>query len=543
VAELPNAVRASTSDIVDSIRMHFSNVRLDIRPMSYMRCNFTRKMGRILVFAAGLLIAGQASSADLLYNWNFNGDTGSTVVNSAGNPGATGGNLTMRNGAGASSDPIAASLHGPGSTGASGDLAFKTTSGSLTSASPVAISSAGDITTGSLSKITITGWLQDTGESNYTDGNTSRILTIGPPGYDGGVGAGIGNPAPNSSLSLGVYNLGNAFGALQLKVNGAAGTFDGVISSNEILPSSANQWFFFAVTYDSTATMAKNGSEYTNTNASQPSVSMYIGSASQSISTAAFSGAYPGITGNTPSSPGPIQFTNAFASLMNRTSSARNLPYVGYGDDFRIYDGVLTPQELNSVRQSSAPLSPGDFNGDGIVNAADLPAMLGAMTNLAQYQADRGLSDDAFKFIGDLNHDTFVTNSDIQNLLDLIKANLPPAMNGDMNRDGHITQADLPLLLQALADFEKYRTDHSLTLAELTTMGDASGDMVFDHDDIQALEDLIASMGGGAVAVPEPSLFACFSGAFCAFLGFCYSRKINFFGFSFLARAKYLHRL
>jgi hypothetical protein len=534
VAELPNAVRASTSDIVDSIRMHFFKVRLDTQPMLHMRSKFTRKTGEILAIAAILLVANTAfPAANLLYNWNFNGDTGSTVNNSAANPNALGGTLTMRNAAGLATD-----LHGPGSTGMPNDFAFNASSGNLAVPSPVAISPTGDITTGSLGKITITGWLKDTGESNYSQENFSRILTIGPAGYDGSAGAGIPNSGPNSAFSLGV-----TAGAMQLKINGAGGAnaFDGVMSTSNVLPSAANQWFFFAVTYDSTAAILKNGNDYNNT--SQPSVSMYIGSAQQGIAAPAFSAAYPGITGSSPTSPGPIQFTSAIASILNRTSTQRNQPYVGYADDFRIYDDVLSTQELNNVRLSSAPLVAGDFNFDGVVNSADVSPMLGALTNLQQFQANRGLSDDAFKFIGDLNHDNVVTNSDIQNLLSLIKDNLPPAMTGDMNRDGHITSADLNVLQQALTNLEKYRTDHTLTPEEFTTMADANQDMMVDHDDIQALQDLIASMGGGAVAVPEPSVFALFSGAFLALLAFRYNGKANFFGFSFPIRAKYLHRL
>jgi hypothetical protein len=523
--------------------MHFSTARMDTHPMSNLRSKPLQNAGKILAFVATLLVAGPAfSAANLLYNWNFNGDSGSAVNNSAANPNALGGTLEMRNAVG-----LPFNFHGPsgsGSTGMPGDIAFDASSGSLASASPVAISPTGDITTGSMSKITITGWLKDTGESNYSDTNFSRILTIGPAGYDGAAGAGIANPAPNSSLSLGVYNFGSTFGALQLKINGAGGanSFDGVISSNEVLPSN-DKWFFFAVTYDSTAPIVNNSGVYTNSNASQPTVGMYIGSLTQDISAPAFSAAYPGITGTTPSSPGAIQFTSAIASILNRTSSSRNQPYVGYADDFRIYDGILSAQELNTLRQSTVPITPGDFNLDGVVDAADLPAMLKAVTNLPQYQADHGLSDDAFKFLGDLNHDTVVTNTDIQNLIALIRDNLPPAMRGDMNRDGHVTNADLPLLLQALTDLEKYRTDHTFGEAEFKTMADANQDLTINQADIQALEALIASMGGGAVAVPEPSVLALFSSAFLAFLGFRYGGKINFFGFSFLTRTKYLHRL
>jgi hypothetical protein len=59
----------------------------------------------------------------------------------------------------------------------------------------------------------------------------------------------------------------------------------------------------------------------------------------------------------------------------------------------------------------------GDFNTDGTVNAADIRAMLGALTNLATYKAEKGLSDSALVAMGDLNDDNKFTNGDIQSLL------------------------------------------------------------------------------------------------------------------------------
>jgi hypothetical protein len=450
--------------------MHFASLS-ETRRMINLR---PRLAVFLVKFAASCLVAiaccftPQAfAQPSLLYRWNFDSDTGSAANNTGV---GTGGSLTMRNASGTPTDFHGSAGSGP--TGLANDIAFNTSSGTVTFASPVALSAVGDIATSTLNKITVTGWLKDTGESNFTDG-VSRILTIGPAGYDGTGGSGITQPAPNSGFALNVYNSGT-FGALQLKVNGANGAGDGLISPSGILPETQNQWFFFAVTYDSTAQITFDGTIYTNPNPSSPTVAMYIGNAAQSLTAPTFAAAYPGVTGETPSSPGPVQFTSAIASLMNRTGSARNFPYVGFGDDFRIYNSALTVDELNLVRQNLPFRTPGDFTLDGNVTPADIQEMLKALTNLDQFQADHNLSAQDLKTIGDLNGDQFVTNRDIQSLLNLLAS---------------------------------------------------------------------APMGGGAVAVPEPSVFACVFGLFCTFVGFRLARKINFFRFSLLNRAKYLHRL
>jgi hypothetical protein len=74
------------------------------------------------------------------------------------------------------------------------------------------------------------------------------------------------------------------------------------------------------------------------------------------------------------------------------------------------------------------PFIPGDFNRDGHVNSADIPAMLAALTDLQNYEIAKGLNDSQLKSIGDLNNDGKVDNADIQSLLhDLITGNVSPA--------------------------------------------------------------------------------------------------------------------
>ena len=67
-------------------------------------------------------------------------------------------------------------------------------------------------------------------------------------------------------------------------------------------------------------------------------------------------------------------------------------------------------------------LLPGDFNFDGHVNAADIPAMLAALTDLKNYKTTNGLNDANLLTIGDIDHSGAVTNVDVQALLDKLKS-------------------------------------------------------------------------------------------------------------------------
>ncbi len=70
--------------------------------------------------------------------------------------------------------------------------------------------------------------------------------------------------------------------------------------------------------------------------------------------------------------------------------------------------------------QTSIGLYPGDFNRDGSLSAADLPAMLSALTDLDAYLTSKSLSPTDLVAIGDLSGDGNVSNRDIQPLLDAL---------------------------------------------------------------------------------------------------------------------------
>ena len=64
----------------------------------------------------------------------------------------------------------------------------------------------------------------------------------------------------------------------------------------------------------------------------------------------------------------------------------------------------------------------GDFNVDGHVNAADVTAALSALTDFNAYKTSKGLTNDDFLNIGDVDASGFVSNADLQSLINLLAA-------------------------------------------------------------------------------------------------------------------------
>ena len=91
-------------------------------------------------------------------------------------------------------------------------------------------------------------------------------------------------------------------------------------------------------------------------------------------------------------------------------------------DDVRIYDGVLSTSQIDRVRQNlQATYTLGDFDLNGVVNAADIPVMLNALTDLNAYETTNSLQASDLESIGDINADGVVNNADLQAFLTLLK--------------------------------------------------------------------------------------------------------------------------
>jgi fibronectin-binding autotransporter adhesin len=82
---------------------------------------------------------------------------------------------------------------------------------------------------------------------------------------------------------------------------------------------------------------------------------------------------------------------------------------------------LLSTGELVPNMGATLPLPVrGDLNGDTVVNGADLPVLLQALTNLASYETTHQLSDGDFLATVDVDNSGAVNNRDIQALIGLI---------------------------------------------------------------------------------------------------------------------------
>ena len=83
-----------------------------------------------------------------------------------------------------------------------------------------------------------------------------------------------------------------------------------------------------------------------------------------------------------------------------------------------------------------------------------------------------------------------------------------PVLPGDVNFDGHVNAADLPVLEQALTNPSAYISaypGHGLTLSNLGTYTDVTGNNQYSNANLQSLLNLILVGGGSTNSVPEPA--------------------------------------
>jgi ELWxxDGT repeat protein len=106
----------------------------------------------------------------------------------------------------------------------------------------------------------------------------------------------------------------------------------------------------------------------------------------------------------------------------------------------------------NGIASTSVPfrvLLAGDFNFDGQLTGADVPAMFGALADLNAYKQAHGLSPADLLTLGDLNGDHAVTNADLQVLLNqLIALSHQPQLVLDINSNG--SMGSVPANLTAI---------------------------------------------------------------------------------------------
>ena len=295
------------------------------------------RMIRRLLGCALMVGVAQLSAQTLLYRWSFNSETSGTTVTPDASVGG-GGVLTMNYG-GTETD-----LYSPIGGGVSGGgipndrcLANHNSIYGNASLSGIAATTPGNMNIGVLDKFTITGWVNaDGGFDNIPDNTYSRLFLLG-------AGTPIDTGSPNSATLTFYKNLfawhGQGTNAIQLRLGGPAGSIggpyggDGAIANNFFTGRAG--WVFMAVSVD--LTLSSNN------------VVFYVGDPASS--TTLFSTTYYN-NGGAPI--GSIDFGSAaYLALLNRND--RNRAFDGWGDDFRLYSGVLGIEDLEMVRLEAVP--------------------------------------------------------------------------------------------------------------------------------------------------------------------------------------------
>ncbi|HTQ40890.1 MAG TPA: polysaccharide lyase family protein [Pirellulales bacterium] len=112
------------------------------------------------------------------------------------------------------------------------------------------------------------------------------------------------------------------------------------------------------------------------------------------------------------------------ALRMEITNTAADPSVTGWHDYEYITGANAQTDANNTVGLSTTEVTivPGDFNRDGSVDAADIPAMLSALANLASYENTNHLTDAEMLALGDLNGSGSITNADLQTLINLLKS-------------------------------------------------------------------------------------------------------------------------
>ena len=158
----------------------------------------------------------------------------------------------------------------------------------------------------------------------------------------------------------------------------------------------------------------------------------------------------------------------------------------GYQDDVRIYDQILSEEQLDAVRLENLTMSlAGDFNNDGVLDAADID-LLSAEVRGGGANLSFDVSGD--HAVSDVDRDVWVTD-------------LKATYFGDSDLDGEFSSTDFVVVFSA-NEYEDAVAGNSSWAT-----GDWNGDGDFDSSDfVKAFQGQGYEQGPRApAAVPEPS--------------------------------------
>jgi hypothetical protein len=337
----------------------------------------------VLSLGAGMAIADSTP----LYKWSLDSPLNSPGTTSTITPDITpnslasdGGVLQMAKGTTSTFSNLY-TPSGGGVSGAASDYAMNNASSTIrgTTNSGIAYSTGAAATNNvntinalpNLTQFTITAWVKPTASEVAAGSNVqSRIMMIGgTSNYDGNAGV--------NGVYLAVNGGGTVGGLLQFKATSlAAGsvnidTFQGVGSALV-----ANTWNFIAVEvnlqssniYFDSAMRAASG------NAVSSNVAMFQYDAASNHGAYSYQAGFASTGASGATSNGTILFNGEadYAQLMDRTSDMSR-PFQGLGDNFRIYNTLLTTQELTNLVNADYPGSvpePSAAAGLALVSAA-----------------------------------------------------------------------------------------------------------------------------------------------------------------------------
>ena len=116
---------------------------------------------------------------------------------------------------------------------------------------------------------------------------------------------------------------------------------------------------------------------------------------------------------------GQLLFTLNMPSISGTTEDPTNVEFGG-PDGKTLF--ITAGKSLYGVHLNVASLKPGDFDQDGILTAADIPAMMSAMTDVPSYESAKGFNASQMTKLGDVNNDGSFNNADLQYLLNTLKS-------------------------------------------------------------------------------------------------------------------------
>lgn len=156
------------------------------------------------------------------------------------------------------------------------------------------------------------------------------------------------------------------------------------------------EWKFFAVSYDGT-TDTEN-------------MIFYQGADNRPVTQ--FGSVFNVAAGPVASVPAPYQIGHTFAA-----DAADTVP-PGFVDDARIYNGVLTPEELEAIREENAPPRlVGDMDFNRQVDFDDIDPFVLALNDPVEYESNFGV---AREFHGDIDGNGIMDFDDIQGFVAIL---------------------------------------------------------------------------------------------------------------------------